>query len=202
MEFKTSNDYTMKNDKLNITFDKYSRENIDIKKSPLLYLLQIATQDRKINQKQKNKNNLNLCGNNLSINSKQEVKKNDDFLITDIDIYLREIIDNNDSKFLSGEANLFEHLIANYLNIEKEKISEQESIEIKIDLQIDDYNVLNEFGIKMPKLKNLNLENSILINISNIGTSFKNLQYLNVNNCQIEELEGKKFSEKCYYTYH
>jgi len=192
MEFKTTNHYSKKIDKVNITLDKYSTDNLDIKKSPLLYLLQIATQDRKINKNQKNKNNLNLNGNEIPLNSKQEANKNEDYFITDIDIYLREIIDNNDTKFLSGEANLFEYLIAKYLNIEKEKISEQEKMDIKIDLQIDDYNFLNEFGIKMPKLINLNLENSILLNISNIGTSFKNLQYLNVNNCQIEELEGIK----------
>ena len=60
-------------------------------------------------------------------------------------------------------------------------------------MQIDDYNFLNEFGLKMPRLKKLNLENSILKNISNVGTSFKNLMLLNVADCQIEEIEGNYF---------
>ena len=38
---------------------------------------------------------------------------------------------------------------------------------------LDTYNFLNEFGLRMPNLISLNLSNSILKNISNIGISFK-----------------------------
>jgi len=199
MDLKSNNDNSKKNDKPQIILDKYVNENVDIKKSPFLYLLQIATDERKFNQKRKDINKENLSGNNFSLYSNREENNKEEYISQDIDIYLREIIDKNDSKFLSGEENLFEFLIAKYLNIENDKIPEQESIVLKIDLQMDDYNFLNEFGIKMPKLLKLNLENSIIKTISNIGTSFKNLKYLNVNNCQIEEIEGK-FILKIYYS--
>jgi len=156
-----------------------------------MYLLQIATDQRKLNPNRKMLNNENFNAKYFSLYSNKNENNKDEFISQDIDIYLREIIDKNDNKFLSGEENLFEFLISKYLNIENNKIPEQESITLKIDLQIDDYNFLNEFGIKMPKLVRLNLENSIIKTISNIGTSFKNLKYLNVNNCQIEEIEGK-----------
>jgi hypothetical protein len=171
-----------------VYLDKYINENVDIKKSPFLYLMQIATDEGKLKQRNINNKINNLSGSNFSLYSNQEANS---MISQDIDIYLREIIDKNDTKFLSGESNLFDFLIAKYLNIDKEKIPEQENITFQIDLQMDDYNFLNEFGLKMPKLIKLNLENSILKTISNIGTSFKNLQYLNINNCQIEELEGK-----------
>ena len=171
-----------------VYLDKFINENEDIKKSPFLYLMQIATDERKLKQRNINYKINNLSGSNFSLYSNQEANS---MVSQDIDNYLREIIDKNDTKFLSGEANLFDFLIAKYLNIDNEKIPEQENITFQIDLQLDDYNFLNEFGLKMPKLIKLNLENSILKTISNIGTSFKNLQYLNINNCQIEELEGK-----------
>lgn len=188
MDFTSDKINEKTDNKPQVVLDKYINESVDIKKSPFLYLLQIATDQRKSKQKNINNKGENSIENNFSLYSNKEVNS---FISQDIDIYLREIIDKNDTKFLSGEANLFDFLIEKYLNIEKEKIPEQESITLKIDLQMDDYNFLNEFGLKMPKLIKLNLENSILKNISNIGTSFKNLQHLNINNCQIEELEGK-----------
>lgn len=203
MDLNSNNNNSKLNDKPQIILDKYVNENVDIKKSPFLYLLQIATDERKFNQNRKKFNKENISGNNFSLYSNRQGNSNEEFISQDIDIYLREIIDKNDSKFLSGEENLFEFLIAKYLNIENEKIPEQESITLKIDLQLDDYNFLNEFGIKMPKLIKLNLENSIIKTISNIGTSFKNLKYLNVNNCQIEEIEGKFiyiYKSFCYFS--
>jgi len=172
-----------------ITLDKYKNENVELNKSPLFYLLQIATDERKIKQNNKN-NNSNLSTNISLYTDKEEIINSESFLSQDIDIFLSEIIDKNDSKFLNGEANLYDFLIAKYFNIEKENISNQESLTFKINLELDDFNFLNEFGIRMPKLSKLNLENSILKTISNIGISFKNLLCLNVNNCQIEELEG------------
>jgi len=173
-----------------ITLDRYTSEDIDSKNAPFLFLLQIATNERNIKKSNNNKFD-NLSGKNISLYSNQEEKTHENFFSQDIDVYLREIIDKNDHKFLSGEANLFEFLLAKHFNIHKEQISQQESISFKIDLQLDDYNFLNEFGIKMPCLVKLSLENSVLKSISNIGTSFRNLKSLNVSNCKIEEIEGK-----------
>ena len=76
------------------------------------------------------------------------------------------------------------------MNIEKDQILDWESIRLKIDLQLEDYNFLNEFIVKMPNLLKLNLKDSILKRLSNIGISFRSLKTLNVSNCQIEEIEG------------
>lgn len=190
MDYSFSNNNPNNKEIPKITFDKYINENGELNKSPLFYLLQIATDERKIKQNNKNSHNANLSTNISLYSDKKEILNNESFLSQDIEIFLREIIDKNDSKFLSGEANLYDFLIAKYFNIEKENILHQETLTFKINLELDDYNFLNEFGIKMPKLLKLNLENSILKSISNLGTSFKNLICLNVNNCQIEELEG------------
>lgn len=190
MEFNSTKDdqenKNSDNKKAQITLNKFLGQNSnDLKQSPFLYLLQIATDERRLKQ---NKNYLKR-GFSLYSNDDKNNSEND-FLNQDIEYYIREIVEKKDEKFLSGETNLFDFLISKYLNIEKEKISIQENLTLKIDLQVDDYNFLNEFGIKMPNLANLNLENSILKNISNVGISFKNLKVLNVCKCQIDELEG------------
>ena len=160
-------------------------KNPNIKNSPFLYLLQIATQKKK-------KNNINpITGISALPSSESEIKK-DEFSLQDIDTFMKDIVEKNDSTFLSGDTNLFEFLISKYLNIEKNCVENVKEFEFKIDLQLDDYNLLNEFGLRMPNLISLNLSNSFLKNISNIGISFKNLKILNVTNCQIEELEGKR----------
>jgi hypothetical protein len=185
-----------------ILFEKIktnTENNSDIKKSPFLYLLQIATSSRK-----KKNNNINLKNNEnisdsdlLSSNSNSlyidsDIKK-DEFTPQDIDNIMKQIVEKNDNTFLSGDTNLFEFLISKYLNIEKNNIKNVKEFEFKIDLQLDEYNFLNEYGLKMPNLISLNLSNSILKNISNIGISFKNLKILNVTNCQIDEIEGISF---------
>jgi len=181
-----------------ITFEKIIKDqNIensnDIKKSPFLYLLQIATNTKR----KKNINNLNNNENNsekitgLNLYSENGIKK-DEFTPQDIETFMKQIIEKNDNTFLSGDTNLFEFLISKYLSIEKNNVKDVKEFEFKIDLQFDEYNFLNEFGLRMPNLISLNLSNSILKNISNIGISFKNLKILNVTNCQIEEIEGNK----------
>ena len=176
--------------KPDILFEKIlqntENENPNIKKSPFLYLLQIATTKKK-------KNNLNAPNTGIgaglpSLCSESNIKKDE----LDIDTFMKDIVEKNDDTFLSGDTNLFEFLISKYLNIEKNCVKNVIEFEFKIDLQLDDYNLLNEFGLRMPDLIRMNLSNSILKNISNIGISFKNLKSLNVTNCQIEELESKK----------
>lgn len=187
----------------NITLDKLLSNNSDIKNSPFLYLLKIAANDKNFNPKTRNKqsktidlNNqqeksisLHSTNNSLCSFSNDENTKNN-FISQDIDVFMKDIIDKNDDKFLTGEINLFDFLIAKYLNIEIDQIPNQNNLTLRIDLQLDDYNFLNEFGLKMKNLTELNLSCSILKNTSNIGTSFKNLIILNVENCEIEDIEG------------
>ena len=190
----------------NITLDKLISNNSEIKNSPFLYLLKIAANDKNFNPKTRNKqsnaidlNNqqeksisLHSTNNSLCSFSNDENIKNN-FISQDIDVFMKDIIDKNDDKFLTGEINLFDFLIAKYLNIEIDQIPNQNNLTLRIDLQLDDYNFLNEFGLKMKNLTELNLSCSILKNTSNIGTSFKNLIILNVENCEIEDIEGNFF---------
>ncbi len=73
---------------------------------------------------------------------------------------MKEIIEKNNNTFLSGDTNLFEFLLSKYLNIEKNDIKTVKEFEFKIDLQFDEYNFLNEYGLKMPNLIRLNLKYS------------------------------------------
>lgn len=190
----------------NITLDKLISNNSEIKNSPFLYLLKIAANDKNFNPKTRNKQSNTIDLNNqqeksislhstnnslCSFSNDENIKNN--FISQDIDVFMKDIIDKNDDKFLTGEINLFDFLIAKYLNIEIDQIPNQNNLTLRIDLQLDDYNFLNEFGLKMKNLTELNLSCSILKNTSNIGTSFKNLIILNVENCEIEDIEGNFF---------
>ena len=52
------------------------------------------------------------------------------------------------------------------------------------------FGMLNDFGFYLPKLKKLNLSKSKIKSIDEIGTSFTNLETLNVSQCELEDLSG------------
>jgi hypothetical protein len=80
-----------------------------------------------------------------------------------------------------------EFIIAKYLGIEISEVHKIEKLSIKIN---SDYNLLNQFGDHLPNLIELKLNNSQIAAVNEIGTSFKHLRILHVNNCGLKDLSG------------
>ena len=61
------------------------------------------------------------------------------------------------------------------------------SLTLKID---KNFNMMNDIGFRLPNLIELNLQNSDIESIIDIGTSFNKLEKLNVSNCGLNDLCG------------
>jgi hypothetical protein len=119
----------------------------------------------------------------------RSIKSNEpDQIIKNFGSFIKQIIDRENEKFLNGEINIIEFIISKYTNVEIANISELEKLSIKIHAE---FGLLNQFGQKLTKLKELRLNGSNIISISNIGTEFRNLLILQVNKCNIKDLSGK-----------
>ena len=72
----------------------------------------------------------------------------------------------------------------------KIKIEEIKQLK-KLVMQIpQNFGMLNDFGFYLPNLKILNLSKSKIKSIDEIGISFKQLEVLNVSQCELEDLSG------------
>jgi hypothetical protein len=109
-------------------------------------------------------------------------------IIKNFGSFVKQIIDRENDKFLNGEINIIEYIISKYTNVNITNISELEKLSLKIHAE---FGLLNQFGQKLPKLKELRLNGSNIIEIANIGSEFRNLTILQVNNCHIKDLSGK-----------
>ncbi len=101
---------------------------------------------------------------------------------------VRNIIEKNDIDFLTGDSSLIETLITKYTNITTEQMIDIKKLTFKV---VENFSFLNEFGIHLQNLEQLNLENSKIKSISEIGSSFENLIDLNISNCGLIDLSGK-----------
>ena len=99
----------------------------------------------------------------------------------------------NSNEYLKGEANIVESLIVKYGKIKIEEISNLTELVIQIP---KNFGMLNDFGYYLPKLKILNLSNSRIKSIDEIGISFILLEVLNVSQCELEDLSGIVCFEK------
>ena len=100
---------------------------------------------------------------------------------------------NNSNEYLKGEANIVESMIVKYGKIKIEEISNLTELVIQIP---KNFGMLNDFGYYLPKLKILNLSNSRIKSIDEIGISFILLEVLNVSQCELEDLSGIVCFEK------
>ena len=112
----------------------------------------------------------------------------------------KQIITNENKNFIEGEINMIEYIISKYTNISVNKVNEINKLHLKINFE---YNLLNQFGEKLPILKELKLSGSNLPSIMDLGSNFKNLMVLNMDNCNLSDLSGicclvnlKEFSAK------
>lgn len=119
----------------------------------------------------------------------RNIRKNEpDQIIKNFSAFVKQIIDSENEKFLNGEINLIEYIISKYTNVNIHNLNDLEKLSLKINAE---FGLLNQFGQKLPNLKDLRLNGSNIISISSIGTDFRNLQILQVNNCNIKDLSGK-----------
>ena len=99
----------------------------------------------------------------------------------------------NSNEYLKGEANIVESMIMKYGKIKIEEIGNLTELVIQIP---KNFGMLNDFGYYLPKLKILNLSNSRIKSIDEIGISFILLEVLNVSQCELEDLSGIVCFEK------
>ena len=99
----------------------------------------------------------------------------------------------NSNEYLKVEANIVESMIVKYGKIKIEEISNLTELVIQIP---KNFGMLNDFGYYLPKLKILNLSNSRIKSIDEIGISFILLEVLNVSQCELEDLSGIVCFEK------
>ena len=99
----------------------------------------------------------------------------------------KQIIENKNKNFLEGNVNIIEYIISKYCTI---PIKDVKNI-MKLNLVINsDYGLLNQFGEKLPFLRELKLSGSKIPSIIDLGSNFKNLRVLNLDNCNLSDLTG------------
>ncbi len=99
----------------------------------------------------------------------------------------KQIIDNKNKNFLEGDINMIDYIISKYTNIPLKDIQYL----IKLNLKIhSEYGLLNQFGERLPLLKELKLTGSNIPFISDLGSNFRNLVVLNMDNCNLTDLSG------------
>lgn len=100
---------------------------------------------------------------------------------------MKQIVINQNENFLNGTINIVDYILAKYLNIDVNEVKKIEKISIKIN---GDYGLLNQFGERLPQLLSLKLNNSFIQSVTDIGTNFKLLRVLQLNNCLLSDLSG------------
>ena len=109
-------------------------------------------------------------------------------LIKNFSSFMKGIIETKNENFLSGDTKVIEFIMTKYLNMDWEDIKQLEKLSIKIN---SDFGLLNQFGEQLQNLKELKLNNSVIVSVSEVGPSFRNLVILNLTNCGLKDLSGK-----------
>lgn len=99
----------------------------------------------------------------------------------------KQIVEYDNKNFLEGDVNMIDYLISKYTNTSLKEVSNLRKIHIKINAE---YNLLNQFGERLSFLKELKLTGSNIPSISDIGSNYRNLVLLNMDNCNLSDLTG------------
>ena len=108
-------------------------------------------------------------------------------LLKNFSNFMRQIVENENDKFLNGDINLIDYVISKYLKIDISSLNTLNKLAIKIN---GSYGLLNQFGQRLTKLIYLKLNNSFIPSINDLGTNFRNLKIIQINNCQLKDLGG------------
>ena len=101
--------------------------------------------------------------------------------------FMRQIIDSENDKFLNGDINVIDYVLAKYLKMNITDLHNLKKLTIRIN---GSYGLLNQFGQRLTNLKFLKLNDSFIQSIEDLGTNFKNLKILQINNCKLKDLTG------------
>ena len=124
-----------------------------------------------------------FIGDNLSRISDSK----NDLIFKNFSNFMRQIVDSENDKFLNGDINVIDYVLAKYLKIGITEIQNLKKLTIRIN---GSYGLLNQFGQRLTNLKFLKLNDSFIQSIDDLGSNFKNLKILQINNCKLKDLSG------------
>ena len=110
-----------------------------------------------------------------------------DTILRNFSNFMRQIVENENDKFLTGDINLIDYVLSKYLKIDIPSFQNLNKLAIKIN---GSYGLLNQFGQRLSNLIYLKLNNSLIQGINDLGTNFKNLKIIQMNNCKLKDLGG------------
>ena len=129
-----------------------------------------------------------IIGDNLSgPNSKGGGSTQNDALFKNFSNFMRQIIDSDNGKFINGDINVIDYVLARYLKMNITDLKNMQKLTIRIN---GSYGLLNQFGQRLTNLKFLKLNDSFIQSIEDLGSNFKNLKILQINNCKLKDLSG------------
>ena len=129
-----------------------------------------------------------IIGDNLTSSIKRGGgNTQNDALFKNFSNFMRQIIDSENDKFLNGDINVIDYVLAKYLKMNITDIQNLQKLTIRIN---GSYGLLNQFGQRLINLKFLKLNDSFIQSIEDLGSNFKNLRILQINNCKLKDLTG------------
>ena len=123
-----------------------------------------------------------------SNNDNQKKDKNtNDYFLKNFSNFMKQIIDNKNEIFLSGDKNLVKYILSKYLNIPENDLNSLKKLSVIIT---NDYGLLNQFGNFLPELKLLKLNGSNILTFNDVGTNFNKIECLQMKSCHLKDLNG------------
>ncbi|MCQ2820052.1 MAG: hypothetical protein MJ252_22525 [archaeon] len=153
-------------------------------------LIRVSVPSNPFEDKKKNKNK---AANNKSTTNENKDSalgaqgQSSDYYLKNFNTFMQEIINRQNQTFLSGESNLVAYVLSKYLQIPERDLTFLKKVSIVIG---NDYGLLNQFGNFLPNLILLKLNNSLLRNLSDIGSNFNHIKCLQINNSRLRSLNG------------
>ena len=128
-----------------------------------------------------------FIGDNIQNRQSSNTNEKNDLILRNFSNFMRQIVDNENDKFLNGDINVIDYVLAKYLKLNIAEIQNLRKLNIKIN---GSYGLLNQFGQRLINLKFLKLNDSFIQSIDDLGSNFKNLKILQINNCKLKDLSG------------
>ncbi len=123
----------------------------------------------------------------IDSNANEEDNNQNDLILKNFSNFMRQIVENENDKFLNGDINLIDYVLSKYLKININDLKSLNKLSIKVS---GSYGLLNQFGQRLTALIYLKLNNSFIQNINDLGTNFNNLKILQMNDCKLKDLSG------------
>ena len=116
-----------------------------------------------------------------------EASSENDSILRNFSNFMRQIVENENGKFLTGDINLIDYVLSKYLKIDINDLKNLNKLSIKIN---GSYGLLNQFGQRLTNLIYLKLNNSFIQSINDLGTNFRNIKIIQMNDCKLKDLGG------------